>query len=296
MAYPPNPLFAHGSPTEVESLSIHYWSNSTIPSPPPSGVAHGDYVRNQRLLAKFRDDLRLINDRYEHIRSRKARVLEKVLYLEQKMGIMHQDPFPELLNPCNSTGSAPSLKSTGPEECGKHIVTAAGLSFIVTLLLVGLFTAVVRLCSGARKSDVRHSDGGGPGYERDPPRHTVNPGFRESHFHVEVSNYLFILDNSDSFSMLFFQPRNSASSEISIIQNENYLPPPPPEDVEQTRTLKMKEWEDGERLRNVYKDKRSLIPPPWFGKTPVGQVNPLISYEHAKIFALVYHQMVLQER
>ena len=192
MAYPPNPLFVHGSPTEVESLSISYWSNSTIPSPPPSGVAHGDYVRNQRLLAKFRDDLRLITDRFEHIRSRKARVLEKVLYLEQKMGIMHQDPFPELLSPCNSTGSAPSLKSTVSEECGKHIVTAAGLSFIVALLLVGLFTAVIRLCSGARKSDVSRGEGGGPGYKRDPPRHTVNPRFEDTHFRIEVSNYLFI--------------------------------------------------------------------------------------------------------
>ena len=186
MAFPPNPLLARGNPTEVESLSIQYWSNSTIPSPSPSGVAHGDYARNRRLLAKFQEDLRLITDRFEHIRSRKARVAEKVLYLEQKMGIMHQDPFPELLNPCNSTGSAPSLKSTGPEECGKHIVTAAGLSFIVALLLVGLFTAVVRLCSGARKSEVRHSEGGGAGYERDPPRHIATPRFAESHYHIEV--------------------------------------------------------------------------------------------------------------
>ena len=96
--------------------------------------------------------------------------------------------------------------------------------------------------------------------------------------------------------MSFFQPRNSAFLEISIIQNENYLPPPPPEVIEQTKTLKMKEWEDSERLRNSYKDQRSFIPPPWFGKTPVGQVNPLIPYKHAKIFALVYHRMVLQER
>ena len=118
MAYPPNPLFAHGSPTEVESLSISYWSNSTIPSPPPSGVVHGDYIRNQRLLTKFRADLRLITDRLEHIRSRKGRVLEKVLYLEQKLGVMHQEPFPELLSPYNSTGPDPSLKSIGPEECG----------------------------------------------------------------------------------------------------------------------------------------------------------------------------------
>ena len=189
MAYPPNPLFAHGSPTEVESLSISYWSNSTIPSPPPSGVAHGDYVRNQRLLAKFRGDLRLITDRFEHIRSRKARVAEKVLYLEQKMGITHQDTFPELLSPCNSTGSAPSLKSTGPGECGKHIVTAAGLSFIVALLLVGLFTAIIRLCSGARKSEVpvRHSEGRGGSYGRDPPRPIETPRFVEPHYHIEVT-------------------------------------------------------------------------------------------------------------
>ena len=130
MAFPPNPFFTRGNPTEVESLSVHYWSNSTIPSPSPSGVADGDYARNRRLLAKFQEDLRLVTDRYEHIRSRKARIADKVLYLEQKMGITHQDPLSELLSPCNSTGSAPSLKSTGPGECDKHIVTAAGLSFI----------------------------------------------------------------------------------------------------------------------------------------------------------------------
>ena len=82
--------------------------------------------------------------------------------------------------------------------------------------------------------------------------------------------------------MSFFQPRKSASSEISVIQNENYLPPPPPEVIEQTRKMKMKEWEESERLRNSYKDQRSIIPPPFFGKVPVGQVNPLILYKHAE--------------
>ena len=82
--------------------------------------------------------------------------------------------------------------------------------------------------------------------------------------------------------MSFFQPRKSASSEISIIQNENYLPPPPPEVIEQTRKMKMKEWEDSERLRNSSKDQRSIIPPPFFGKVPVGQVNPPILYKHAE--------------
>ena len=187
MAFPPNPFFARGNRTEVESLSIQYWLNSTMPSPSPSGVTDGDYARDRRLLAKFQEDLRLVTDRYEHIRSRKGRIAAKVLYLEQKMGITHQDPFPELLGPCNSTGPAPSLKSTGPEECDKHIVTAAGLSFIVALLLVGLFTAIIRLCSGARKSEVRHSEGGGGGYGRDPPRHIETPRFVESHYHIEVT-------------------------------------------------------------------------------------------------------------
>ena len=173
----------------MESLSVQYWSNSTIPSPSPSGVADGDYARNRRLLAKFQEDLRLVTDRYEHIRSRKGRIAAKVLYLEQKMGITHQDPFPELHGPCNSTGSAPSLKSTGPGECDKHIVTAAGLSFIVALLLVGLFTAIIRLCSGARKSEVpvRHSEGGGGGSGRDHPRHAATARFVESHYHIEVT-------------------------------------------------------------------------------------------------------------
>ena len=142
MSFPPNPFFTRGRTTEVESLSVQYWLHSSMPSPIPSGVTDGDYDRNLRLLAKFEEDLRLVTDRYEHVRSRKGRIAAKVLHLKQKMGITHQDPVPELLGPCNSTGSAPSLKSTGPEECDKHIVTAAGLSFIVALLLVGLFTAI----------------------------------------------------------------------------------------------------------------------------------------------------------
>ena len=186
-AFPPNPFFRRRNRTEVESLSIHYWSNSTMPSPSSPGVADGDYARNLRLLAKFQEDLRLVTDRYEHVRSRKGRIATKVLYLQQKLGIVHQDPVPELLGPCNSTGSAPSLKSTGPEECDKHIVTAAGLSFIVALLLVGLFTAIVRLCCGARKSEVRHSEGRGGSYGRDPPRHVETPRVVEPHYHIEVT-------------------------------------------------------------------------------------------------------------
>ena len=72
--------------------------------------------------------------------------------------------------------------------------------------------------------------------------------------------------------MSFFQPRKSATSEVSIITNENYLPPPLPEDVEQTRILKMEEREESNRLRESYRDKRPFIPPPFFGKVPVGQV------------------------
>ena len=189
---------------------------------------------------------------------------------------MHQDPVPELLSLCNSTGPDPSLKFTGPEECGKHIVTAAGLSFIVALLLVGLFTAVIRLCSGARKSGVSRGDGGGAD-ERDPPRHSMNPRFEDSHFHVEVSGYLSKCRQFKTVSYcLFFQPRNSATSEVSIIQNDNYFPPPPPEDIERIRIIKMDEWEESERLRNFYRDQRSLIPPPHFGRTPTKQVIPLI--------------------
>jgi len=82
--------------------------------------------------------------------------------------------------------------------------------------------------------------------------------------------------------MSFFQPRKSASSEISVIRNENFLPPPPPEVIEQTRKLKMEEWEESNRLRESYKNQRSFIPPPFFGKVPVGQVNPLILYKHAE--------------
>ena len=82
--------------------------------------------------------------------------------------------------------------------------------------------------------------------------------------------------------MSFFQPRKSATSEVSIIQNENYLPPPLPEDIEQTRKLKMEEWEESNRLRESYRDQRSFIPPLFFGKVPVGQVNPLILYKHAE--------------
>ena len=186
MSFPPNPFFTRGRTTEVESLSVQYWLNSSMPSPIPSGVTDGDYDRNLRLLAKFEEDLRLVTDRYEHVRSRKGRIAAKVLHLKQKMGITHQDPVPELLGPCNSTGSAPSLKSTGPEECDKHIVTAAGLSFIVALLLVGLFTAIIRLCSGVRKSEVRHSEGRGGSYGGDPPRHIETPRFVEPHYHIEV--------------------------------------------------------------------------------------------------------------
>ena len=189
-AFPPNPFFRGGNRTEVERVSVQYWSNSTMPSPSSPGVADGDYARNLQLLAKFQEDLRLVTDRYEHVRSRKGRIAAKVLYLKQKLGIVHQDPVPELLGPCNSTGPAPSLKSTGPGECDKHIVTAAGLSFIVALLLVGLFTAIVRLCSGARKSEVReirHSEGRGGSYGRDPPQPAETPRFVKPHYHIEVT-------------------------------------------------------------------------------------------------------------
>ena len=170
---------------EVESLSVQYWLNSTMPSSSPSEVTDGDYARNLRLLTKFQEDLRVVTDRYEH---RKSRIAAKVLYLEQKMGIKHQDSSPEPFGPCNSTGPAPSLKSTGPGECDKHIVTAAGLSFIVALLLVGLFTAIIRLCSGARKSEapVRHSEGGGGRSGRDHPRHDATARFVDTHYRIEV--------------------------------------------------------------------------------------------------------------
>ena len=186
MAFPPNPYTVRGRATEVESLSVQYWLNSTMPSPPTSGVADGDYARNLRLLTKFQEDLRVVTDRYEH---RKSRIAAKVLYLEQEMGITHQDSAPEPFGPCNSTGPAPSLKSTRPGECDKHIVTAAGLSFIVALLLVGLFTAIIRLCSGARKSEapVCHSEGRGGSYGRDPPRPIETPRFVEPHYHIEVT-------------------------------------------------------------------------------------------------------------
>ena len=82
--------------------------------------------------------------------------------------------------------------------------------------------------------------------------------------------------------MSFFQPRKSATSEVSIITNENYLPPPLPEDVELTRKIKMEEWDERNRLRDSYKDQRAFVPPPFFGKVPVGQVNPLILYKHAE--------------
>ena len=79
----------------------------------------------------------------------------------------------------------------------------------------------------------------------------------------------------------FFQPRKSAISEISIV-NENFLPPPPPEDVEQIRKMNMEEWEERNRLRNSYQEQRSTPPPPFFGKVPVGKVNPPILYKHAE--------------
>ena len=179
MTYPPNPLSrTRGNRTKVERLSFGDWSNSTDPSLQPSGVVPGDYHRDQRLLTKFRADLRVITDKLENVRSRQGRVQEKVLHLEQKLGVMHQELFPGLLNPYNSTGPDTSLKSIGSEECGRHIVTAAGLSSIVTLLLVGLFTAVFRLCSGGRKSNVSRDGGGGSGHKRNPPRHTASSRFK----------------------------------------------------------------------------------------------------------------------
>ena len=82
--------------------------------------------------------------------------------------------------------------------------------------------------------------------------------------------------------MSFFQPRKSATSEVSILTNENYLPPPLPEDVELTRKIKMEEWDERNRLHETYKDQRAFVPPPFFGKVPVGQVNPFIPYKHAE--------------
>ena len=76
--------------------------------------------------------------------------------------------------------------------------------------------------------------------------------------------------------MSFFQPRKSNTSDVSILTNENYLPPPLPEDVELTRKIKMEEWNERNRLHESYKDQRAFAPPPFFGKVPVGQVNPLI--------------------
>ena len=189
MTYPPNPLSrTRGNRTKVESPSFSDWSNSTDPSLQPSGVVPGDYHRNQRILTKFRADLHVITDKLEHVRSRQGRVQEKVLHLEQILGVMHQELFPGLLNPYNSTDPDISLKSIGSEECGRHIITTAGLSSIVTLLLVGLFTVVFRLCSGGRKSAVSRDGGGRSGHKENPPRHITSSRFEEPHVRIEVSN------------------------------------------------------------------------------------------------------------